>query len=76
MAALVTDLGEHYRDKGAKEERARIIAWLEATAVAVGVPMTVTGDDAEEAQAFIEAEQKGALTIIEVLLGKLREEGS
>jgi hypothetical protein len=70
---IVTDLGEHYRRKGVEEERARIIEWLEATKVAVAVPMVVSGDALRAQERFFDAEQKGALTIIDVLLSKLRE---
>jgi hypothetical protein len=73
VSRLVTDLGDHFRDKGAKEERARVISWLEAVALAVAAPLEITGDDAEEAREEIEAEQRGALSIIGVLLSKLRE---
>lgn len=73
----VTDLGEHYARKGAEHERLRIIEWLHEVHLQLAAEATVesTGDpDIEEK--FQEAEKRGALAVIAVLIEKIEESGA
>lgn len=73
--STVVDLGDHYAEKGAQAERAAIIDWLQALQQELQKEQVVPDDtpDAEAAGVFLEAERRGANSVLTVLIEKMRE---